>query len=89
MIFLKRGISVSEGARCCSHHIYKDQLTAESFGKICVLKADRLNISSTDFQEFLEDVRIILFKQKSFDFDDASCLDEEGYRSIVGLAKGN
>lgn len=89
MIFVKRGIFVPEDARCCSHHIYKDQLTVESFGKICVSKADRLNISSADFQEFVEDVRTILFKQKSFDFDDASCLDEEGYRNIVGLDKGN
>ena len=90
IIFVKRGVSVPEDARCCSHYIYKDQLTVESFRKICVFKADRLNISSTDFQEFVEDVRTMLFKQKSFDlFDDASCLDEEGYRNIVGLGKGN
>jgi hypothetical protein len=89
MIFLKRGIFVSPGARCCSTHIYKDHLTAESFHKICVSQADRLTVDSVGFQEFVSDVRTILFSQKNFDFDDPSCLDEEAYRNIVGLRKGN
>jgi hypothetical protein len=89
MIFLKRGIFVSSGARCCSEHIYQEHLTAESLNKICVSQADRLKIDSVGFQEFLEDVRTILFSQKNFDFDNPSCLDEEGYRSVVGLGKGN
>ncbi len=89
MIFLKRGVLVSPGARCCSDHIYQGHLTAESFDKIVVSQADRLNIDSSGFQEFISDVRTILFSQKKFDFDDPSCLDEEGYQSMVGLKKGN
>ena len=88
MIFLKRGIFISTGARCCSEHISQGHLTLESFNKICV-QADRLNINSVGFQEFLDDIRRILFSQKNFDFDDASCLTEEEYQNIVGLKKGN
>jgi hypothetical protein len=46
MIFLKRGIYVSTGARCCSDHMYQDRLTAGSFDKICVSQADRLKMDS-------------------------------------------
>jgi hypothetical protein len=89
MIFLKRGIYVSTGARCCSDHIYQDHLTAGSFDKICVSQADRLKMDSVGFQEFLSDVRVILFGQKQFDFNDPSCLDEEAYRNLLGLKRGN
>ena len=88
MIFLKRGVFVSTGARCCSDHIYQDHLTVESLGKIVVSQPDRLNMDSIGFQEFLSDVRTIIFSQKNFDFDDPSCLDEDTYRSVVGLSKG-
>ncbi len=80
---------MSPEARCCSEYIYQGHLTIESFNKICVSQADRLSIDSVGFQEFLSDVRTILFSQKKIDFDDPSCLDEEAYRNIVGLKKGN
>ena len=89
MICLKRGIYAATGARCCSDHIYQDHVTAESFDKICVSQADRLEIDSAGFQEFLFDVRTILFDQKRFDFDDPSCLDQEAYGIILGLKRGN
>ena len=89
MIFLKRGIFVSSGARCCSDHTYLEHLTVESFNKIFVSQADCLKTDAAGFQEFLEDVRTILFSRKNFDFDNPSCFDEEGYRSVVGLGKGN
>jgi hypothetical protein len=54
-----------------------------------VSKPDRFNIDSVAFQEFLSDVRAMLINQKSIDFDDPSCLDEEEYQCIAGLSKGN
>ena len=36
---------------------------------------------------FVEDVRVILFKQKTFDFDDETCFNDEDFQSIVGLTK--
>jgi hypothetical protein len=89
MIFVKRGVFIVPGARCCSNHIYKKHLTVEAFGKIEVSKPDRLDIDSVGFQQFLADVSAMLINQKSFDFDDPSSLDEEEYRCIVGLSKGN
>ncbi len=88
MIFLKRGVLVAPGSRCCSDHLYKNQLTIESFDHIQVSKADRWEIDATGFQIFVEDVRSILFNQKCFDFDDRTCLKDEGYRNIVGVTKG-
>ena len=87
MIFLKRGIFVPIGARYCYDHISQEHLTAESLNKVCVSQTDSLKIDSVGFQEFLKDVRTILFSQKKFDFDNPLCLDEEGYRSVVGLGK--
>jgi hypothetical protein len=89
MIFLKRGVFIVPGARCCSTHIYKNHLTVESLGKIQVSKPDRFNIDSVGFQTFITDVSTMLINQKTFDFDDPSCLGDEEYRCIVGLSKGN
>ena len=89
VVFLKRGIYVLSGARCCPDHIYQGHLTIESVHKICVSQANRLKIDSVGFQEFLSDVCKILFGKKKLDFDDPSCLNEEAYRDFVGLRKGN
>ena len=51
-------------------------------------KADQWKIDSDEFQMFVADVRAMLFKQKTFDFDDPTCFSDEGYQSIVGLTKG-
>ena len=36
---------------------------------------------------FVEDVHATLFKQKTFDFCEKTCFNDEGFQSIVGLAK--
>jgi hypothetical protein len=91
MIFLKRGVFIPPGSRCCSGHLdlVKKQLTSKSFGQIRVSKPDRLTLDSVGFQVLLEDVRSVLHCQKSFDFDDPTSLDEEEYKTIVGLTKGS
>ena len=88
MIFLKCGIIVAPGSRCCTSHLCEDELTIKSFDHIRVSKPDRWKIDSDEFQIFVEDIRIILFKQNKFDFDDSSCFSDEGYQTIVGLSKG-
>jgi hypothetical protein len=89
MIFLKRGVFVPAGTRCCSHHLFEKQLTDESFGQICVSKADRLTLDSVGFQVLLADIRSMFSCQISFSFDDPTSLDEEAYKTIVGLTKGS
>ncbi|CAF4659356.1 unnamed protein product, partial [Rotaria sp. Silwood2] len=87
MIFLKCGIVVARGSRCCTSHLCEDGLAIKLFDHIRVSKPDRWKIDSDEFQIFVEDIRIILFKQKKFDFDDPSCFSDEGYQAIVGLRK--
>ncbi|CAM4847138.1 unnamed protein product [Rotaria magnacalcarata] len=87
MIFLKCGIIAAPGSRCCTSHLCEDGLTIKSFDHIRISKPDRWQIDSIEFQIFVEDIRVILFKQKKFDFDDPSCFSDEGYQTIVGLCK--
>jgi len=88
MIFLKCGIAVVPGSRCCKDHLCEDEVTFKSLDHIRVSKADQWKINSDEFQMFVADVRAMLFKQKTFDFDDPMCFSDEGYHSIVGLTKG-
>lgn len=88
MIFLKRGVYVLQGSRCCSDHLYLGHLTAESFNQIIVSQPDSLDIDSEGLQEFISDVRSILLERKSMDFNDPSCLNDEAYRILFGLRKG-
>ncbi|CAF3372224.1 unnamed protein product [Rotaria sp. Silwood2] len=87
MIFLKCDVVVVPGSRCCKDHLCEDELTIKSFDHIRVSKADRWKIDSNEFQMFVADIRAMLFKQKTFDFDDQTCFSDEGYQSIVGLTK--
>ena len=89
MIFLKRGIFVPPGTRCCRTHVVRKQLTVESFNKICASKADHWTLDAVGFQMLLRDLRSILFSQNSFSFDDLSSSNEEAYETIVGLTRGN
>ena len=89
MIFLKRGIFVPPGTRCCRTHVVRKQLTVESFNKICASKADHWTLDTVGFQMLLRDLRSILSSQNSFSFDDPSSLNEEAYKTIVGLTRGN
>ena len=74
--------------RCCIDHLCNDGVTCKSLNSIRISKTDQWKIDSNTFQMFMEDVRAILFKQKTFDFNDETCFNDEGFQSIVGLAKG-
>ena len=60
MIFLKCGIIIASGSRCCTSHLCEDKLTIKSFNHIRVSKPHRWKIDSDEFQIFVEDIRIIL-----------------------------
>ena len=65
MIFLKCGVIVAPGSRCCTSHLCEDELTIKPFDHIRVSKPGRWKIDSDEFQMFVEDIRIISFKQKN------------------------
>ncbi|CAF3336142.1 unnamed protein product [Rotaria sp. Silwood2] len=53
MVFLKCGIFVAPGSRCCTSHLCEDGLTIKSFDHIRVSKPDRWKIDSDEFQIFV------------------------------------
>ena len=89
LVFLKRGVFIPPGSRCCSGHLVNRQLTMKSFDQIPVCKPDRLTLDSVGLQVLLEEVRAIVNCRNSFDFDDPTSLDDEAYKTIVGLTKGS
>ena len=88
IIFLKCGILVVPGSRCCRDRLCDDGVNFKSLDRIRISKADQWKIDSNEFQMFVEAVRAILFKQKTFDFDDETCFNDEVFQSTVGLTKG-
>ena len=88
MIFIRRGILISAGTRCCSDHLYKGQLSYESLWQINGSISDRLILNSNEVQGLIEDFRSSIQASKGFDFDDPMCLSDECYFNITGLKKG-
>jgi len=89
LVFLKRGILIPNGSRCCPEHLYKQQLTYDSLGLICANQTDQLICDANHIQEMLNDCRLILKNQKTFDFDDPYSLNDKDYYNITGLYKSN
>ena len=89
LVFLKRGILIPNGARCCPEHLYKRQLSFDSLGCIRANQMDQLVCDAKRLQEILNDCRLILENQKTFDFDDPYSLDSKDYYNVTGLHKGN
>ena len=88
MVFLKRGIFVPENARCCSLHVYKRGLTYEALEMIEPSKFDNLVLNDNDVKNLMVDFRLTINSTKSFDFDNPSSLDDDGYKTITGLSRG-
>ncbi|CAF4725620.1 unnamed protein product [Rotaria sp. Silwood2] len=88
MVFLKRGILVPENARCCSLHMYKRELTYEALEIIEPSKLDDLILNGDDVKHLMVDFRLTINSAKSFDFDNPSSLDDDGYKTITGLSRG-
>ncbi len=88
MVFIKRGISVSKGSRCCSEHLYNGHLSYESLRQMYGSISDRLVLNSDDVKNLIDDFRLTIQTSKAFDFDDPSCLSDESYFNITGLKKG-
>ena len=89
LVFVKRGILIPAGNRCCSDHLYKHQLNSESLGQICADIPDQLVCDAGRLQEIINNFRLILENQKTFDFDDPYPLNNDDYYNITGLQKGS
>ena len=88
MIFLRRGIWVPKGVRCCSNHLYKRHLLYEAQQSVKQSKADDILLNTEDVLKLIDDFRLALKHVGSFDFDDPGALDNETYKTITGLDQG-
>jgi hypothetical protein len=80
-VFIKRGIYIQPGARCCGHHFYKDQLSVPS-------RFELVSFNSNEIQKIIDDFRTLIQNQEAFDFDNDNSLDDTAYYNITGLLKG-
>ena len=88
MIFLRRDIWVPKGVRCCSTHLYKGYLSYEVQQSAKQLKVDDVLLNRDDVVKRIDDFRLALKHNGSFDFDDPGTLDNETYKTTYGLDQG-
>ena len=70
MVFLRRGIWVPKGVRCCSNHLYKGHLLYEAQQSVKQSKADDILLNTDDVLKLTDDFHLALKHAGSFDFDD-------------------
>ena len=87
-VFLKRGILIPKGSRCCIHHLLNGFLDYESLYTIEGLFSEWLVFDSEGITNLIDDFRLITQKFKTFSFDDPNCLSDEAYYYLTGLEKG-
>ena len=87
MIFIKRGISLSKGSRCCSEHLYKRHISYESLWQINDSISDHFVFNCDDVKNLIENFRTTIQTAKRFDFDDPHCLPYESYFNITSFSK--
>ena len=87
-IFLRRGIWVPKGVRCCSNHLYKGHLLYEAQQSVKQSKADDILLNTDDVVKLTDDFRLALKRAGSFDCDNPGALDNETYKTITGLDQG-
>ncbi|CAF2160544.1 unnamed protein product [Rotaria magnacalcarata] len=85
LVFVKRGILVPAGSRCCSNHLYNQHLDFDSISQIRADQMERFICDANRLQEILNDFRLILVNQKSFDFDNPYSLNDQDYYNVTGL----
>ena len=79
MVFIKRGIFVLPGTRCCNEHLYKKQLSYEALNQISVSECGCILVNSDQLNQMLVSFRLAIQNQKIFDFDDPTCMDDTAY----------
>ena len=86
-MFIQRGIYVSPGARCCSDHCYKGQLTYEAIHQIVPFESGFVSFNSNEIQKIITDFRALVQNQEAFNFANNAFLDDTAYYNITGLLK--
>ncbi|CAF1659052.1 unnamed protein product [Adineta ricciae] len=87
MLFMKKGVYVSPGARCCGDHFYQDELSYEAIHQIVPYTSEFVWFNSNEIQKMMNDFRTLLQCQRGLDFDNNASLGDEAYYNITGLQK--
>ncbi|XP_062589596.1 uncharacterized protein LOC134251226 isoform X2 [Saccostrea cucullata] len=87
-VFLRQGVLIPSGSRCCTRHIPDGRFTEEALEKISAFSAtSTLNRTSiVDMLMYLREIAL-LNGGKRIDFDDPSALSEKEYVSLTGISK--
>jgi hypothetical protein len=88
MVFVKRGIVVPAGTRCCRRHLYNNHLSYHALQEITPAKVDLVSFDANSVAELVTDCCTTIQNMKTFDFDDPNSLNEESYYNMTGLRKG-
>jgi len=88
VVFVKRGIVVPPGSRCCRHHLYNIHLTYDALQQIMPAKIDMVSFDAGGIVELVTDCCTTIQNVKTFDFDDPTSLDEESYYNMTSLHRG-
>jgi hypothetical protein len=88
MVFVKRGIVVPSGTRCCRRHLYNNHLTYDALRLITPTKVDTISFDGNSVIELVTDCCTSIQNMKTFDFDDPSSLNKESYHIMTGLKRG-
>ena len=85
MIFVRRGILVPSGSRCCKHHVYNNHLSYDAFQEIKATCVDKITIDIDGVVNVMKECCTTIQSMNTFAFDDPTSLDEESYYNITGL----
>jgi len=88
MVFVKRGVVVPSGSRCCRSHLYKNHLTYEALQQIRPTKVDTVSLDANGVVQLVNDCCMAIQNAKTFNFDDPTSLDDESCYNMTGLRKG-
>lgn len=88
MVFVRRGILVPSGSRCCKQHMYNNHLSYDSFQEITATHKDKITMDTEGVVDLLNECCATIQSMRTFDFDDPASLNEESYYNITGLQQG-
>jgi hypothetical protein len=87
-VYVRKGIIVPAGARCCPAHIKDEQFSEEALGKITPF-SEEVTLSRTSIRLLLETSRNLLLEKYKIriDFDHPDALTDDDYITLTGVSK--
>lgn len=87
-VFLKKGIFITPGARCCEEHMDNKQLTYDALQRITGSISSSETWNSKEINQCFFRLRSAINSLRVFDFDDPCYMHDYDYLTMTGLSKG-